>query len=114
MRRAALLVFAGALAAIAVSASRRPLPHRIFVPTGAGTTYRPRTLYISPDGADNWTVTAWRHYGGWTAEAVVTTGVNDCTPDCVDGHCCPRLTPESDPFTAYDGTTGMCCGDTSC
>ncbi len=86
MRRAALLVFAGALAAIAVSASRRPLPHRIFVPTGAGTTYRPRTLYISPDGADNWTVTAWRHYGGWTAEAVVTTGVNDCTPDCVDGH----------------------------
>ena len=79
MRRAALLVFAAALAAIIVSASRRPLPQRIFVPTGAGATFRPSTLYVSPGSTDYWTVTAWRRYGGWTAEAVVTTAHDDGT-----------------------------------
>jgi hypothetical protein len=43
-------------------------------------------------------------------------GVHGCPSgsDCVSNHCCPRLTAESQPFTAYDGTTGYCCGDMSC
>ncbi|MHB8879211.1 MAG: hypothetical protein ACYC8T_36390 [Myxococcaceae bacterium] len=43
-------------------------------------------------------------------------GIHYCPhgSDCVGTTCCPRMTPESSPFTAYDGTTGYCCGDSSC
>jgi hypothetical protein len=65
-----------------------PSPH-VFVTRALGegaTFYRPRRFLLSADGTFGINGVDWHSYDGPTAKATGRAYVNDCDPDCADGH----------------------------
>lgn len=82
MRAAVVIALVFVLSGCGANSTRLYVP----VPDG-GVTYRPTGGFlISPDGANQWSISRWLSYGGATARATAEQAVNDCTPSCVDGH----------------------------